>query len=140
MPSAFEYHLDYLIIDAAAWDVVTLEDLESYMVRSARLPDNLRGSVEYLDLGEAVSLNVTPVGAMQLTPAYEGLIDRGIRGSVIYAPDDRIYEGARMLIATCAVIGGGLPDGYRLTRTPVPLQDLHCYLDGEHGMSRAMVA
>ena len=27
------------------------------------------------------------------------------------------------------MIGGGLPDGYRLTRSPVALKDVHTYLE-----------
>ena len=94
MPAGFEYHLDYRVIDAAAWDVVTLADLEGYFLRAARLPDNLEGAVAYLDLSEAVALQVSDVGAMQLSPACEQFIDRGIRGIVIHAPDHAICAGS----------------------------------------------
>lgn len=142
MPAGYEFHLDYRVIDAAAWDHVTLSDLENYLDEAARLPNDLRGAVEYLDLSEAISMQVSYVGALQLAPWYERLIDRGIRGSVIYAPDDEIYEVASTIIATCSIVGGGLPDGYRLTRTPVPLRAVQGFLDQETagGFSRARVA
>lgn len=129
MPAGYEYHLDYRIIDSAAWDHVTLVDIETYLEEASHLPNDLRGAVEYLDLSEALSLQVSYVGALQLAPWYEQLIDRGIRGSVIYAPDKDLYEVASTLIATCSLVGGGLPDGYRLSRTPVALRNVHHFLD-----------
>ncbi len=129
MPAGYEYDLDHRVIDAAAWDHVTLVDLEQYLEEASQLPNDLRGAVEYLDLSEVLSLQISSVGALQLAPWYESLIDRGIRGSVIYAPDDKLHELANTVIATCSMIGGGLPDGYRLTRSPVDLKDVHRYLE-----------
>ena len=129
MPAGYEYHLDHRVIDSAAWDHVTLVDLETYLEGASHLSNDLRGAVEYLDLSEALSLQVSYVGALQLAPRYERLIDRGIRGTVIYAPDEAIYEVASTLIATCSLVGGGLPDGYRLSRTPVALRNVHHFLD-----------
>ena len=140
MPAGYEYHLDHRAIDAAAWDVVTLSDLQGYLVGVSSLPNNLRGAVEYLDLSEVVSLGISYVGAMQLATAYEQLIDRGVRGSVIYAPDYEVFEGADTLISTCSVVGGGLPDGYRLTSAPVPLRDLHRFLLHGGTAEQALVA
>ena len=129
MPAGYEYDLDHRVIDAAAWDHVTLVDLEQYLEEASQLPNDLRGAVEYLDLSEVLSLQISSVGALQLAPWYESLIDRGIRGSVIYTPDDELRELANTVIATCSMIGGGLPDGYRLTRSPVDLKDVHRYLE-----------
>jgi hypothetical protein len=98
------------------------------MVEASQLPGDLRGAVEYLDLSEVITLQVSMVGALQLAPWYESLIDRGIRGSVIFAPDEEVYEIAETIIATCAQMGGGLPDGYRLTSTPVALTNVHHFL------------
>ena len=58
MPAGYEYNLDHRVIDAAAWDIVTLVDLETYFEEAAQLPNDLRGAVEYLDLSEAVTLQV----------------------------------------------------------------------------------
>lgn len=129
MPAGYEYNLDHRVIDAAAWDHVTLTDLETYLDEAARLPNDMRGAVEYLDLSEAASMQISYVGALQLAPWYERLIDRGIRGSVIYAPADETYAAASTIISTCSIVGGGLPDGYRLTRQPVDLRDVHRFLD-----------
>ena len=129
MPAGYEYNLDHRIIDAAAWDIVSLVDLESYLEEASHLPNDLRGAVEYLDLSETVSLNVSYMGALQLAPWYERLMDRGIRGSVIYAPNEEAYEVASTLISTCSIVGGGLPDGYRLSRTPIALRNVHHFLD-----------
>ena len=131
MPAGYEYHLDHRVIDAAAWDQVTLADLEAYLDEVADLPNDLRGSVEYVDLSEAVTIKISYMGALQLATWYERLIDRGIRGSVIYAPDNEIYEVASTIIATCSIVGGGLPDGYRLTRNPIPVRNVQHYLDQE---------
>jgi hypothetical protein len=48
---------------------------------------------------------------------------------VIYAPGEETYAVASMIIATCSIVGGGLPDGYRLTRTAIRLRDVHNFLD-----------
>ena len=129
MPAGYEYHLDHRVIDAAAWDHVTLVDLEHYLSGAAQIPNDLRGAVEYLDLSEALSVQVSYVGALQLVPWYERLIDRGIRGSVIHAPGDDIYEVASTITATCSLVEGGLPDGYHITRSPVALRNVHHFLD-----------
>ena len=50
MPAGYEYHLDYRVIDAAAWDYVSLVDMETYLEGASLLPNDLRGAVEYLDL------------------------------------------------------------------------------------------
>lgn len=129
MPAGYEYNLDHHVIDAAAWDVVTLVDMESYLEEAAQLPNDLRGAVEYLDLSEAVSMKISNVGALQLALWYERLIDRGILGSVIYAPSDHTYEAANTILSTCSVVGGTLPDGYRLSRTPIALQNVQHFLE-----------
>ncbi|MFP6866580.1 MAG: hypothetical protein VCA35_11605 [Roseibacillus sp.] len=129
MPAGYEYHLDYRVIDAAAWDYVSLVDMETYLEGASLLPNDLRGAVEYLDLSESLSVQVSYVGALQLAPSYERLIDRGIRGSVIYAPHEETYEIANTIIATCSIVGGGLPDGYRLSRTSIALRNVHHFLD-----------
>ena len=95
MPAGYEYHLDYRVIDAAAWDYVSLVDMETYLEGASLLPNDLRGAVEYLDLSETLSVQVSYVGALQLAPWYERLIDRGIRGSVIYPPHEETYETAK---------------------------------------------
>lgn len=129
MPAGYEYHPDYRVIDAAAWDHVSLVDLENYLEEAAHLPNDLRGAVEYFDLSEALSLQVSYMGALQLAPWYERMIDRGMRGSVIYAPNQETYEIASTIIATCSIVGGGLPGGYRLSRTPIALRNVHRFLD-----------
>ena len=128
MPAGYEYQIDHRVIHGAAWDHVTLDDLEHYMADASRLPGDLRGAVEYLDLSEVITLQVSMVGALQLAPWYESLIDRGIRGSVIFSPDEEVYEIAETIIATCAQVGGGIPDGYRLTSAPVALRNVHHFL------------
>lgn len=142
MPAGYEYHLDYRVIDAAAWDLVTLADLENYLEEAAKLPNDLRGAVEYLDLGEVVGMQISYMGALQLAPWYEQLIDRGIRGSVIYAPGEETFELASTIISTCSIVGGGLPDGYRLTRSPISLDQVHQFLDqgASHDVTSIRVA
>ena len=54
MPAGYEYHLDHRVIDAAAWDHVTLVDMEHYLEQASQLPNDLRGAVEYLDLSEVL--------------------------------------------------------------------------------------
>ena len=48
---------------------------------------------------KSFSLQVSYVGALQLAPWYERLIDRGIRGSVIYAPEDEIENQVKVATA-----------------------------------------
>ncbi len=97
-------------------------------------------AVEYIDLGEAAGLNICQLGALQISAAYEKLIDRGIQGSVIYAPSDEIYEAAKTMIATFVSVGGELPHGYRLTRTPLAIKDVPAYLLGDHLQEPRLVA
>lgn len=139
MPAGYEYNLDHRVVDAAAWDIVTLADWERYLEQAATLPNDLRGAVEFVDLSEAVSVQVSYMGAMQLAPYYETFLDRGIRGSVIYVPDEELYEVASMIISTCSVVGGGLPDGYRLTTRPIPLHDVHRFLEQGDSSSKDSV-
>ena len=63
MPAGYEYEIDHRVIHGAAWDHVTLDDLEHYLSEAARLPDDLRGAIEYLDLSEVI----TPVSYTHLT-------------------------------------------------------------------------
>ena len=65
MPAGYEFEIDHRVIHGAAWDHVTLDDLEHYMVEASRLPGDLRGAVEYLDLSEVITLQVSMVGALQ---------------------------------------------------------------------------
>ena len=61
---------------------------------------------------------------------YEKLIARGLRGSVIYAPSDHLYEVAQTMFGTFDAIGGIFPDGYRLTRHPIAIRDVPVFLLG----------
>ena len=131
MPANYEYNIDHGVIEGCAWDVVTQGDLVGYFEEAASSSNDLSRAVEYLDLGEVAGLNICELGALQICAAYEKLRDRGIRGAVIYAPSDEIYEAAKTIVATFASVGGDLPQGYRLTRTPVAIGDVHAYLYGE---------
>ena len=48
---------------------------------------------------------------------------------MIYAPDEEVFELAETIVSTCSLVGGGLPDGYRLSRSPVALRNVHHFLD-----------
>ena len=133
MPAGYEYHLDHRVVDAACWDVVTLAEWGEYLAAAARLPCDLRGAVEYLDLSEALAIRVNGVGALQIACCYEGLLDRGIRGTVIHAPDPGIQQAAEEVIRTCSRLAGGLPDGYRFCGFPIGLGEVHGFLD--HGLA-----
>lgn len=140
MPADYAYNIDHGVIEASAWDMVTQWDLAGYLEEAAASPGDLSHAVEYLDLGEAADVNISQMGALQICAAYEKLRDRGIRGSVIYAPSEKIYETAKMMIATFASVGGELPMGYRLTRTPVAIRDVHALLFGEAALETRLVA
>ena len=141
MPVGYEFHLDHRVLDAAGWDVVTLAELEDLFRSAANLPDSLEGVVEYLDLSEALALQMTAVGALQLASFYERLLDRGLRGLVIYAPDPETYALASTIAATCSIAGGGVAGGFRLTPTPIPLHEVHRALEpGPDAESPVLVA
>ncbi len=120
--------------------LVTLGDLASYLREASASPNDLSNAVEYIDLGEAAELNICQLGAIQIAADYEKLIDRGIRGSVIYAPTDEIYEGAKTMIATMISVCGDLPEGYRLTRTPLAIKDVPAFLQGDSAEAPRLVA
>jgi hypothetical protein len=130
MPANYEFNLDHGVIEVAAWDIVTLGDLDSYLAEVTSVPHNLRGAIEYIDFGQVAEIRISEHGALQVAHYYEQLITRGLRGSVIYAPSDRLYEVAKTMIGTFDAIGGILPDGYRLTRHPVHIGDVPRFLLG----------
>lgn len=130
MPANYELNLDHGVIEVSAWDIVTLGEFEAYLGEVTSVPHNLRGAIEYFDFGEAADIRVCEHGALQVAHYYERLIARGLRGSVLYAPTDALYETAKTLIATFDAIGGTLPDGYRLTRHPVAIGDVPGFLLG----------
>ena len=96
--------------------------------------------LEYIDFGEAAGLNISQLGALQIASEYEKLIDRGIRGSVIHAPTDAIYEAAKTMIATLVSVGGERPEGYRLTRTPLAIRDVPAFLHSDSAEVSRLVA
>lgn len=139
MPANYELNIDHQVIEVAAWDTVGLGDIEEYIEEMATLPDDLGKTIEYLDLGQVTDLVICPLGALQIARAYEKLMDRGLRGCVIYAPDEKSRETARMLISTFTSVCGDLPEGYRLTKTPLAIGDVRSYLHSRED-SVALVA
>jgi len=140
MPANYELNIDHGVIEVCAWDLVTLADLAAYLREVSTLPNDLSTVLEYIDLGGATELNISQLGALQIAAHYEKLVDRGIQGSVIHAPSDKIYEAARTMIATFVSVGGDLPHGYRLTRTPLAIRDVRPYLCGVAAETRRLVA
>ena len=140
MPANYEFNIDHGVIEVCAWDLVTLSDLTEYLGDVTATPNDLSNTIEYVDLGQATELNVSQLGALQIASSYERLIDRGIRGSVIYAPSDQVYEAAKTMIATFVAVAGDLPDGYRLTRTPLAIGEVHAFLLGSELMEIRLVA
>ena len=128
VPANFEYDIDHRLIDMAAWDHVSIDDLVDCFRRLNALPGDLSDTVEYLDLGEASFLSVSHQGALQLATEYEALLERGLRGIVIYAPGDNTNATVRMIMTTLAGIVGELPAGFRLVRTPVSHAKLREFL------------
>jgi len=124
----YEYDLDCRVIAVAGWDVVTLPEWEDYLAAAAALPSDLRGAIEYVDLSEAFAIRMNEVGALQLALWYEGLLQRGLEGTAICAPNEAVYRTAGMIVSTCARLGGGLPGGYRLTRHPLRLRGVRRFL------------
>lgn len=136
MPARFELNIDHQVIEMEAWDVVTQGDLERYWEEVATLPDDLGKTIEYLDFSKASDLALCPLGALQLARFYEGLVDRGLRGCVICAPDRESFEKAGMLIDTLTDICGDLPEGYRLTKAPLPAAEVRSFLHGSDEPAR----
>jgi hypothetical protein len=130
MPANYELNIDHQILEVAAWDIVTLGDLEEYLDEAATLPNDLSKTIQYMDFEEATETILCSTGALQLCRSWEKLMDRGLRGSVVHAPDDASYEIARMLMGTFAAVCGSLPEGYRLTRTPVEIKNVRPFLHG----------
>lgn len=128
VPADFEYNIDHRLIDMAAWDHVSIDDFVDCFRRLNALPGDLSDTIEYIDLGEASFLSISHQGALQLATEYEALLERGLRGIIIYAPGDNTYRTVRMIMTTLASIVGELPAGFRLVRTPVSLPDLRNFL------------
>ena len=130
MPANYEFNLDHGVIEVSAWDIVTLGDYESYLAEVTAVPHNLRGAIEYVDLGQAAEVRICEHGALQVAHYYENLIARGLRGTVIHAATDALYEAAKTMVATFDAMGGILPDGYRLTRSPLAISEVPRFLLG----------
>ena len=124
MPADFEYDIDHKMVDIAAWDHVSIDDLLSCFQRLATLPGNLTDSIQYLDLSEAKAIAISSTGAMQLGAAYEDLLDRGLRGMVIFAPDEDVAGTAGMIMSTLADLIGSFPDGFYVIRAAMPASDV----------------
>ena len=139
MPANYEFNLDHGVIEVSAWDIVTLGDFDRYLGEVTSVPHNLRGAIEHIDFGQAVEIRICEHGALQLAHFYEQLIARGLRGSVIHAPTDPLYEVAETMIRTFDMVGGILPDGYRITREPIAIENVPGFLLG-HPEEERMVA
>ena len=128
MPADFEFNIDHRLIDMAAWDHVSIDEFVDCFRRLNALPGDLTDTIEYIDLGEASFLSISHQGALQLAAEYEHLLDRGLRGIVVYAPGDNTHSTVTMIMTTLASIVGELPSGFRIVRTPVALSKLREYL------------
>jgi hypothetical protein len=128
MPANYELNIDHNVIEVSAWDNVGLGDIEEYQEELATLPNDLGKAIEYIDLSQATDITICPLGALQIARSFEKLMDRGLRGCVIHAPNDKCREVARMLISTFTSVCGDLPEGYRLTSTPLAIKDVRHFL------------
>lgn len=128
MPANYELNIDHGVIELAAWDLVSFGDLADVFEALSTLPADLGKTVQYIDFGEATEIQVSELGAIQMSRSYEKIMDRGLRGCVLYAPSETSYEAARMLISTFASVCGDLPDGYRLTKTPLAIGEVRGFL------------
>jgi hypothetical protein len=128
MPVNYELNIDHQVIEIAAWDVVTLGDLDDCQEELATLPADLGKTIAYLDFGQVTDMVICPLGALQIARSFEKIMDCGLRGCVVYAPNDACHETARMLISTFASVCGDLPEGYRLTRSPLAIRDVRSFV------------
>lgn len=129
MPADFEYNIDHRMVDMAAWDHVSLDDLADCFERMDALPGNLSQSVQYLDLSEASALVISHTGALQLGTVYEKILNKGIRGLVIFAPAEQVAEKISMIISTLSDIIGPFPDGFHLVRAHMPASEVSGFID-----------
>lgn|GEM_PF-827072 len=128
VPADFEFNIDHQMVEMAAWDHVSIDDLLHCFEHLATLPGNLDGSVQYLDLSEASTIMVSESGAVQLGKVYEDLLDRGLRGMVIFAPDEEVAGKAGMIMTTLAELSGDFPDGFYIIRAPMPAEKVRAHL------------
>ncbi len=118
------------MIEVAAWDNVGLGDIEEYQEELATLPHDLGKTIEYIDLSQATDITICPLRALQIARSFEKFMDRGLRSCGIHAPNEKCHEVARMLISTFTSVCGDLPEGYRLSSTPLAIKDVLPFLHG----------
>jgi hypothetical protein len=127
---AIHYHFDrkWKIVYAKGIGIVSLTDLLEYGREVLALPDDLTGAVEYVDLSAATDIAVTYQSAQQMIDIYKGWMERGIAGSVLYAPSDLCYGLARMISSVISSVSGIKDGGALVTRTPISPEDLRAWL------------
>lgn len=140
MPADFEYDIDHRMVDMAAWDHVTLDDLADCFERLDALPGDLSDSVQYLDLSEASTLVVSHTGAMQLGTVYEKLLARGIRGIVIFAPAEQVAERVGMIMNTLSELIAPFQDGFYIIRAPMAAAEVPAYIKEQRDSSGVILS
>ena len=127
---AIRYHFEpeWKIFCAKGAGIVSLDDLLEYGRQVYEMPDDLAGTIEYVDLSEATDIAVSYQSAQQMLDMYKGWMARGIAGSVLYAPSDLCYGLARMISAVISSISGIKEGGPLVTRIPIPPESLRSWL------------
>ena len=125
-----QYHFDpkLKILFAKGSGNISLNDLMVYGRKVLEIPDDLHGAIEYVDFSEAKDIAVSFQSAQLMIDVYKQWMERGIIGSVLFAPTDFCYGMARMIGAALSTVSGNPASGAFVTRTPIAPENLRLWL------------
>ncbi len=125
-----QYHFDPVlkILLAKGSEVISLDDILQYGISVLELPHDLKETIEYIDLSETKDVAVSYQSAQRMLSLYTRWMERGVIGSVAYAPNDACYGMARMISVVLSTVARGPVRGHILSRTPIRPEDLRSWL------------
>jgi len=125
-----QYHFDPVlkILLAKGSEIISLDDVLQYGRNVLEQPHDLKETIEYIDLSEAKDVAVSYQSAQQMLSIYQQWMERGVIGSVVYAPNDVCYGMARMISVVLSSVAGGPVRGHILSRTPIRPENLRSWL------------
>lgn len=100
MPISYTFSLDSCIVYSKAEGVLTLEDLLHYLesvVGDARITE---GFVELVDIERVTDFRVSYSDTSPFAPIWKRYLEKGCRGTVVYAPGDQAFGVTRMVRGT----------------------------------------
>ncbi len=127
MPIKFRYDEDDKIIYAEGEGIVTLNDLLDYGENILQLESDLNGATEYVNFENVEDISVTYQTAKRMLSVYGKWVQRGVKGSIIYAPGTINYGMARMIGAVLSSVMNVDSGGPEIIQRPLKSEEIKKY-------------